>query len=398
MGASGWSSGAGIRIIEGLDPEDRIAFGLTAPRLLVAVGGVVLAMACAGSPLAAVLRAPLAALLVLVTAALAWGRLGGRPALDWAPLVAGYALRRWRARPQPEPPRERLGRGALGAAGPPSGRAGPLRGSAPGPALAPPFLGGTRRIVFFSLRGGVGRTTLAIEVASLLARDGRVCGRGARPRPLRVALVDLDIEAGQVAERIGCTGPSLADLLGQERPGPAAVRQALVRPAGSPLRALLAPPQAPSDRDGRLVERIVTVLYALDGSGVEAALVDIGPGLDPLAQRILAAAHDVVLVLADTPGAAHDVVRARDALRPLRLAARIHVVHNRAHTVGAGDRRSGQLTARVLSDPRFERAQRTRIPAVLDRTLPLPEGLAVLTDALLPAVRRDRHGEPATAR
>jgi pilus assembly protein CpaE len=62
------------------------------------------------------------------------------------------------------------------------------RGEAPG-SLGP---SGRRLIVFFSPKGGVGTTTLAVNVAVALAEE----------RPGRVALVDLDLQWGQASTHL----------------------------------------------------------------------------------------------------------------------------------------------------------------------------------------------------
>ncbi len=381
---------AGIRIVEGVDPEDRVAFGLPAPRLLVAAGGVVLAMACWSAPGPAALRAALTVGVMAGAAGMAWGHLGGRPALEWVPLVAGFAVRRWAARravpPAPTRPPAR------GLAPDPVRLQVLARGSAPAPGVGtagqdpPPFLGGTRRIAFFSLKGGVGRTTLATETATLLAHHGRVRAGTARAVPLRVALVDLDLDAGAVAHRLGLGGPSLADLLGPGPLSPERVRRALVRHPGSRLEALLAPPAAPADPDDRVPDRILAVVHALDRTGVQAAVLDLGPGLTPVTRPLLMAAHDVVVVLTPAPSAVHDAVRTLDAVRRAAPGARLHVVHNRS----AGEDESRPLepgvAARVASDPRFEWAERSHVPAVLDGRGPAPGGLAALAAAVMPGV------------
>src|SRR5438270_565668 len=73
---------------------------------------------------------------------------------------------------------------------------------------------GARRAAFYSLNGGSGRTTLAAEVAAMLAARGMY-----RPAPdepaqrLRVALLDLDLRSPNVAMRLGVPHPTILDYL-----------------------------------------------------------------------------------------------------------------------------------------------------------------------------------------
>ncbi|HVA22508.1 MAG TPA: hypothetical protein VNN74_10510 [Candidatus Micrarchaeia archaeon] len=377
---------AAIRIVEGVDPEDRVAFGLPAPRLLVAATGLVLAIACGSSPLPAALRGTLAVLIAAAASVLAWGRVGGRPLLAWTPLVAGFALQRWQRRQPPLPfagdRRDERGQAVPTAAARVVGR--PDRADD----AQTPVIGGARRIVFFSLEGGVGRTTLATEVAAMQARPGRVRTASGRSVPPRVAVVDLDLDAGGVGERLGLSGPSLADLLAPGPVGPQRMRRTLVRHRESGLMALLAPP-APMAVSGDLLgARAVDLLRALDGTGLDAVVVDLGPGLTPLTRPVLAAAHDIVVVLTPSTSLPRDASRAQDALASLPVRGRVHLVCNRVasgwRTDAAVRAVSASLTASIASDPRFDGAERSHVPTSVSAHGPAPDGLAQLAAALRP--------------
>ncbi len=76
-----------------------------------------------------------------------------------------------------------------------------------GPRLSTPGTRTMRRLTFFSLSGGTGRTTLAVEVAGFLAgRMGSPVGAGGRPP--RVALLDLDLLNARAGIRLGVPLPS----------------------------------------------------------------------------------------------------------------------------------------------------------------------------------------------
>ena len=89
-----------------------------------------------------------------------------------------------------------------------------------------------RRLTFFSLGGGTGKTTLAVEVASLLADRGWCrAGRGAAVPP-RVALVDLDLTSPRVGLRLGVPAPTNWDLAEADLAGPAVGRLLAVHESG----------------------------------------------------------------------------------------------------------------------------------------------------------------------
>jgi hypothetical protein len=259
----------GTRAPQGLDAEDRLAFGLTAAHLSYLLVGSLAGYALFASHLPGVVRYPLGVLCVAAGILLAWGRLAHRPLDVWAWLAVRYYLR-----PRRSPDRRREpAREILESVGdePPSDRPEPAvsddpdqrprvltlppriphvtNGSAehdvdssalPQPGSTPVFLAPTQRVAFFSLKGGVGKTTLATEVATLLARSGRYRDRpDAGPLPLRVALLDVDLGSANVSMKVGLTHPTMWDLVLDPQPDRARVEECLVTHHASGLRVLL---------------------------------------------------------------------------------------------------------------------------------------------------------------
>src|ERR1019366_930992 len=72
----------------------------------------------------------------------------------------------------------------------------------------PPAPRVTRRLTFFSLSGGSGRTTLAVEVAGLLAGPTHPGNAWGMLVPPRVVLVDLDLTSPRAAIRLGLPAPT----------------------------------------------------------------------------------------------------------------------------------------------------------------------------------------------
>ncbi len=375
---------AGIRIVEGVEPEDRVAFGLPAPRLLVAASGLIMAMGLWGSPLPAGLRMLGAGLVAACAAVAAWGRAAGRPVLDWCPLVVAYTGRRWHA-----------GRAGAVPASAHERRSG--RRAAPSRALgrrATPDAGCARRsrgrrVAVFSLEPAVGRTTLATELAVLLAHPppGRVASR-TEGEP--VVLVDFDVDAGGVADRLGLDGPSMTGLLG---PGPVdqeSVRRLLVPHPPSGFVALLAPTTPPRLRGAALAARAVTVLDHLDGAGCSSSVIDLGPGVTPLSRAVLGTAADVVVVLGPGASVADDAARLARALAGVRPCGRLHLVCNRARPGTDPTLDPYRQAAKTLGiataiavpwDGRLALAERTHVPAALTSGAP-PPALAALAAAV----------------
>jgi pilus assembly protein CpaE len=132
-------------------------------------------------------------------------------------------------------------------------------------------------VTFFSPKGGVGTTTLAVNSALLLAGSGA----GAEAPAARVLLIDLDLQFGQVATHLNLT-PRF-DIVGL-----ASDEQALADPAlaasyvvehSSGLKILAAPSSPDGDFrvDGEQLERILAIFRP----AYDFIVVDCGSRLDP---------------------------------------------------------------------------------------------------------------------
>ncbi|HSM38281.1 MAG TPA: hypothetical protein VK838_03030 [Candidatus Limnocylindrales bacterium] len=157
-------------------------------------------------------------------------------------------------------------------------------------------------VAFFSPKGGVGTTTLAVNTAVLLAGGGAPPGtgkNGAEPTipESRVLLVDLDLQFGQVATHLNLTPRfDLAGLATDEQAlsDPELARSYLTI-HGSGLAVLAAP--ARPEADFRVsVEHVERILELLRPS-FDHVVVDLGSRLDPRAVWVLeqADAHAFVL-------------------------------------------------------------------------------------------------------
>jgi pilus assembly protein CpaE len=154
-----------------------------------------------------------------------------------------------------------------------------------------------RIIVVHSPKGGVGTTTIAVNLASILARS----------RPDRVAIVDLDFDFGQVATHLNLeTRATLVDAVRDELSlrDPDALRTLLGRHASGLL--VLPAPASPIETDGSAPVTIdreaITTLVATLARALEYVVIDAGSGLDRRTEAVLEMADVIVIpVTAEFP-------------------------------------------------------------------------------------------------
>ena len=266
-------------------------------------------------------------------------------------------------------------------------------------ASAPVFVGAPRRVTFFSLKGGAGRTTLATEIASILAARGRHRAHDGSIRPLSVALLDLDLRSATVAVRLGVAQPTLSDYLARGG-DPAHLDGCMVRHS-SGLRVLLGPPKPVASGPAALEPaRVAEIVHRLERDGVHFVVIDVAADLDAVTTWVLSAAHDIFVVLTATAGGVQDAYRTTEALRRLGLGHKLRYVVNRARGVPDLDEVMGDLGGRIAAvipfDPAIEDAENHHRVAALDDGAPAAAALhdlaALLYPSLAPSPRRTRLG------
>ncbi len=190
---------------------------------------------------------------------------------------------------------------------------------APGPSTT----GAGQMVAFFSPKGGVGTTALAVNCAVLLASGGS----GTEVVGSRVVLVDLDLQFGQVATHLNLS-PKLdfARLAVDDiaRTDPEALGGYLT-PHGSGL-AVLASPTSP-DSGARIsveeVEQVLTTLRTM----YDFVVVDCGTRLDPRTIWVIEQAQENVFVVFPELGS----LRATSDL--IHFLAEAALVQGRTHFV-----------------------------------------------------------------
>ena len=336
-----------IEFADGFDRPDTLAFGLGAGQLAVVMVGALAAYSLARSPLPAPIADPVAVLLAIASAGLGWLRIAGRPALDWAIFAGLFWLRPRRGAAQwvvmvadggasdPGPrllppsatehapdPRTATGAAIIELF---STRAPHLVGE---PDTLPPIRprsrpDGARRVTFFSLRGGTGRSTLATELTCLLAATRT----DDRPAP-RVALVDLDVRSPSIAVRLGAPERTLLEYA-LTPPEERSVVDFMIGHA-SGARILLGPQRAVHPEWPVTPALLREALRELDMEGFDIVVLDVCAELNPLTTTALCACDDVFIVVVPTAGGVQDAYRSTEALRRLGLRHQLRYIVNRS--------------------------------------------------------------------
>jgi len=240
-------------------------------------------------------------------------------------------------------------------------------GSDAGP--PPVFVGAPRRITFFSLNGGSGRTTLATEVACILAARGRHLAAGGTVRPLNVALLDLDLRSASISVRLGIPQPTLADYVSRGAE-PAHLDACMVRhPSG--VHALLGMPKPVASGPAALEPaRVAEIVHRLERDGAQFVVIDVAADLGAVTTWVLSAVHDVFVVLTPTARGVQDAYRTTAALRRLGVGHKLQYVVNRARAGIDLDEVMGDLGGRIAAvipdDPAVEDAENNHRIAALE--------------------------------
>lgn len=414
----------GVRIPQDLNGEDQFVLGLSVTRLATLLFALLAGYTLMHLGLPGPVRIPLAVIAVASGAAATWLRPEGRSLGHWAlaalefHLAGSFENRRRRkpvaaVSPVPRlsvvttPPIREL---------PPATEAtlddevlelpDPVAGTDASAArpfaedsdeAVPVYLGGTQIITFFAAKGGTGRTTLATEVATLLAAKGRYRPSPAeRAQPLRVALVDFDLSSANVSARLGLAQPTMLDYISDMAgagpdPDP---RDYIVRHPASGLDVFLGPSKCLSGDRADLVgiPQAAHILSALRAGGYHFVLIDIGASVDDLATYLLEAATLIYCVVTPTAGSVQSLYRGVEVLRRLGLGSKLRYVANKMRDGYSlqepmGDL-AGTLAARIPFDPAFDVAENRHQPLSLSSDGPARDAVVTLAASIYPALQR----------
>jgi MinD-like ATPase involved in chromosome partitioning or flagellar assembly len=436
----------GVRIPHDLNGEDRFILGLSVTRLAALVLGLLAAYTILHLSLPAPLQLLAAAGAVLLGAAFAWVRPEGRSLVHWAlaaiefkfseqtrydqlpggkmnagaqlqpvpqsmvaarPRLSLVAGREHSMATEPTPPANQLlpvendvielpDSGNAVADGEPGNGDGDTAES------APVYLGGPQIVAFFSTKGGTGRTTLATEVAALLAMKGRYReSPTSPPQPLRVGLIDFDLASANVSARLGIAQPTLLDYLCDltlPHPDP---RDFVIRHPATRLDVLLGPSKCLSGDRAELfaVPQAAHILTTLKSGGYQFLILDMSATLGDLETYLLETATQIYCVVTPTAGSVQSLYRGVEALRRLGFGSKLRYVANKMrdgfNLAEPMSDLNGSLVARIPYDPAFDTAENRHEPLVVRSSGASVEALFMLAASIYPALKlptRSRSG------
>jgi MinD-like ATPase involved in chromosome partitioning or flagellar assembly len=422
----------GVRIPHELNGEDQFILGLSVTRLAALALGLLAAYTILHLSLPVPLQLIAATGAALIGAAIAWIRPEGRSLIHWALAAIEFKVSEHLAEKsaqsgtpvaarqrQPHSPRPRLSLVAASvhpiksdvsaptdpASGedevielPDSGDGNPDEegASADGDpaASAPVYLGGPQIIAFFSTKGGTGRTTLATEVAALLAMKGRYReSPTSPPQPLRVGLIDFDLGSANISARLGIAQPTMLDYLCDltlPHPDP---RDFVIRHPATSLDVMLGPSKCLSGDRAELlgVAQAAHILTTFKSAGYQFLILDISATLGDLETYLLETATRIYCVVTPTAGSVQSLYRGVEALRRIGLGAKLGYVANKMRdgfnlAEPMGDL-NGSLVARIPYDAAFDTAENRHEPLVVRGSGASIEALSVLAASIYPALR-----------
>jgi MinD-like ATPase involved in chromosome partitioning or flagellar assembly len=261
-------------------------------------------------------------------------------------------------------------------------------------AAAPVYLGGPQVIAFFSTKGGTGRTTLATEVAALLAMKGRYRESATSPsQPLRVALIDFDLGSANVSARLGIAQPTMLDYLCDLTLPHSDPRDFVIRHPATRLDVMLGPSKCLSGDRAELlgVAQAAHILTTFKSAGYQFLILDISASIGDLETYLLETATRIYCLVTPTAGSVQSLYRGVEALRRIGLGAKLGYVANKMRdgfnlAEPMGDL-NGSLVARIPYDPSFDTAENRHEPLVVRGSGAAIEALSVLAASIYPALK-----------
>jgi cellulose biosynthesis protein BcsQ len=282
----------------------------------------------------------------------------GSPMTD-GPLLRPHVLRPDDGDSQPEPP------------------AAPRRGPAERPSVVPHLLPTLRVATFTSFAGGVGKTTLAVEVATYVAAHARYRTLDGEERPIRVVLLDASrLTIGAAGLRLGLDAARLSKASESEAWRQPSAIERLVAGQGSGVDLISAPPhpvttgtelRLAAERELFRADTAAELVAALPRAGYHLLVVDLGSHLE-LAHTELIDRSDLVCgVVRPTLESLPDVHRLATFLRSIGAGRKVSLVANQASDVDAVRRHARpnglEVIAAIEPHPAFVAAAERAEPA-----------------------------------
>jgi pilus assembly protein CpaE len=243
--------------------------------------------------------------------------------------------------------------------------------------------GNARLITVFAPKGGVGTTTIALNLAVALSQAGR-----------RTALIDGSLQFGDLRAllRVPMSAPSIVDLP-TDRVAEGDLSDVLWRdPSG--IDILLAPPRV--EQNEMISVRDLDKILSLMRRVYDAIVIDTAVGLDERTLALLDVADTIVEIVTFDSTTIHNTLVMADTFRSLGYpASKVRYLVNRADSAGGMSEQDlaaaiGRVPEhRVVSDGRLVvQSNNSGVPFVLaDPSARISQDIADIANQLLAADR-----------
>lgn len=209
----------------------------------------------------------------------------------------------------------------------------------PAPSGLPHLLRGLRLVCFVSFAGGVGKTQLAVEVASLVASAARYLTADGAEEAVRVLVLDTARFAPAAAFRLGVPPGQLSRSWTPDAWRDPEVARRYIVESRSGAGVLTLPPHPrqsgrdplPESRDDEFLGAgAQTLLEAAQSADTSLVLADLGLALDEGHRYLIEQADLVLGVVRPTQASLPDAYRLATMVRGLRMGRKLALVANMA--------------------------------------------------------------------
>jgi Mrp family chromosome partitioning ATPase len=237
----------------------------------------------------------------------------------------------------------------------------------------PHLLGGLHVVCLMSFAGGVGKTTLGVEAASLVGSRAHYRTLDGELRPLRVLLLDGARTSPSAALRLGLDPDAVLRLSTRyDWPDQLTFEKRAVETHHGVM--LLTLPQLPMQGLGPELPfgaiEAAAVLDAAEQAGFQLVVVDLGTSLEEGHRHLIGQAASVLGVVTPRVEALPDVLRITSYVRALGAGRKLAFVANRASDEGSlpalADEEQVPITASIPDLPAFDVAGDRGVPAWTD--------------------------------